>query len=328
MTPEVPLHEVQRPVSPPTNLAQAFDFYTALKLPVTPVRRGAKEGYKDGWSKRGPGTGESLSNFRLDDNIGVLNGTESIEPEWFFHDIDIDANSDAARQIVEQLLPPTGWRYGRSSKPRSHANYLVKGQLRTRKYRGVHGTIIELRGLTQKKTHTLSVGPGSTWVSEDKTKHEPVRFCEPLTAIGRVEIPDVLDKGVQHAAVGIIIQQDWPTNTGYRHQLRLAFAKILIEHGISPERTTDILEAVMEATKSNVADVAPTVRSTHDAIRAGQPTAGASEILEVLGEETGRAILKAIDHRRPSRSRAAHRQRNLSARWPPHSRRQARHGCR
>ena len=294
MTPTTPdIREVPRPMEGPTTLAEAFAFYTALGLPVTPLRRGTKEGYKRGWSKRELGSGENLSDFRLDDNIGVLNGTESIEAEWFFHDVDIDANSNAARLIVERLLPPTGWRYGRASKPRSHANYLVKGQLRTRRYHGIDGTtILELRGLTQKKTYSLSVGPGSTWINGDK--HEPIRFCEPLNAsIGRVEIPDVLDKGVQHAAVGILILQVWPPTN--RHRLRLAFAKVLIEHGISPERSTAILEAVMEATGSDVSDVTPAVRSTFEAIDAGQPTAGASEIIEVLGADTGRGVLTAID---------------------------------
>lgn len=291
ISPNTPLHEVPRQPDNPTTLAEALAFYAAHGLPVTPVKAGGKDGYKTGWSKREPGTGESPSDFRLTDNVGVLNGTEPAA-DWYFHDVDIDANSDMARQIVERLLPPTGWRYGRTSKPRSHANYLVKGQLRTRKYLGIDKkTILELRGLTQKQTHTLSVAPGSTWVHEDK--REPIRFCEPRTAIGRVENPEDLDLAVKHASIGIVIASVWPPK-GNRHHLRLAFAKVLIEHLVSPDHSRDILEAVMAVTGSDVADVAPTVQSTHDAMQAGQQTAGASEIIDILGEDIGRTVLTTI----------------------------------
>jgi len=111
----------------PTTAAEAIKFYQDHGLPVTPVRPGDKAGSQKGWSA--PDYRATSKDFRLDDNVGVLNGTQPAgSPKlegWYFHDVDIDANSDAARLIVERLLPPTGWRYGRASKPRSHANYLV-----------------------------------------------------------------------------------------------------------------------------------------------------------------------------------------------------------
>lgn len=277
------LQEVPRPS--PTNLISAVKFYEEHGLPVTPVRPGAKSGYKIGWSQ--PGHSAMLADFRADDNVGVLNGTQP-EADWFFHDVDIDENTDTARRIVERLLPPTGWRYGRPSKPRSHANYLVKGQVRSRRYVGVDGKVIlELRGVTQKKTHTLSVGPGSTHPSG-----EPIRFCEPRSAIGRIDNPDDFDRDVQYAAVGIVIGQAWPKTN--RHHLRLAFPKVLHGHGLTAQHSTAILEAVMDATGSDVSDVANTVRDTYEAISAGESTAGVTVITELLGEDTGRAVLSAI----------------------------------
>jgi len=278
------LYEVPS-VSSPTSLIEALYFYSALGFPVTPVRPGEKAGYLKGWSQQGQGA--KPSEFRADDNVSLLNGSQQ-SPGRYHIDVDIDANSNGARLIVERLLPSTGWRYGRPSKPRSHASYLVSGQLRTRRYVGIDGkVIIELRGITLKKTFTLSVAPGSTHESG-----EPIRFCEPRGEIGWVEKPDDLDKAVQYAAVGIVIFGSWPANN--RHKLRLAFAKILHEHGIAPDRIIAILEAVMEATKSDVDDVAQSVRNTVDAISRGQTTAGASVIVDVLGEETGQAVLKAI----------------------------------
>jgi hypothetical protein len=71
--------------------------------------------------------------------------------------------------------------------------------------------------------------------------------------------------------VAIIISQDWPASG--RHNLRLAYAKLLHEHGIPEPRIIAILQAVMEATGSDVNDVAPAVQST---------------IIETLGDEIGK----------------------------------------
>lgn len=271
-------------VANPTDLASALAFYKAYGLPVTPVRPGQKAGRLEGWST--PGHSATPADFRAGDNIGVLNGAEPTAG-LFLHDADLDVKTPEARQIFERLLPATGWRYGRAGNPRSHASYLVTAQLRTRKYGGLHGNIIELRGITSKHTHSLSVGPGSTHATGER-----IRFEEPLGPIGRVENPDDLEGGVQHVAVAIIIMQDWPA--AGRHNLRLAFAKILTEYNIPPARVIQILEAVMEATGSDVGDVAPAVQSTLEAIRAGQPTAGASTVIEALGEELGKKVLIAI----------------------------------
>lgn len=265
----------------PTNQSEALAFYKHFNIPVTPVKPSEKNGRLKGWSANKQGA--SLQDFRPGDNIGVLNGTLHGE-SWFLHDIDIDANTDAARRIVETLLPPTGWRYGRIGKPRSHANYLVKGALRTKKYVGVDGkVIIELRGITQKKTLTLSVGPGST-----HTSGEAIRFVEPVTSIGKVENAVEFDAAVQHAAIGILIATSWPASN--RHNLRLAFAKLLLEYGISQERVIAILEIVMTVTSSDAEDVNSAVLDTVQSLKNGQATAGASVIVGLLGE----GILKAI----------------------------------
>lgn len=89
----------------PVNLAEAITSYTGHGLAITPVRRNAKAGYLKGWSR--PGHAATPADFRLDDNIRVLNGT-AYKDGYFLHDIDIDANTDAARLIVERLLPRTG----------------------------------------------------------------------------------------------------------------------------------------------------------------------------------------------------------------------------
>ena len=273
----------------PTTLAEAIDFYPRLGLAVTPVAHGDKEGRLKGWSK--PNHSAAPNDFRVNDNIGVLNGTQA-EEGWFFHDVDIDANSDGARRIVERLCPPTGWRYGRASKPRSHANYLVRGQCLTRRYSGAgveRKAILELRGVTKKGTHTLSVAPGSVHETG-----EPIRFSEGGGgAIGRVDNPADLERAVQHAAVGIVIYEAWPANS--RHRLRLAFAKILDGHGLTADESVSILEAVMDATGSDIADVASAVRDTVAALRRGDATEGASAINDVRGDDVGEAVIKAIE---------------------------------
>jgi hypothetical protein len=131
------------------------------------------------------------------------------------------------------------------------------------------------------------------WVSEDGTKREPVRFCEPRGDIGRVEDADAFAAAVQHAALGAVIAQVWPTEVGNRHSLRLAFAKVLLERGLAAEHVIAILEAVMTATGSDAHDVAAAVSDTEAAMRTGH-AAGASIIKDVLGDDTGDAAVAAI----------------------------------
>ena len=265
----------------PTTQAEALAFYAARNLAVTPVRPTEKKGRLTGWSAVGHSA--TLKDFRPGDNIGVLNGTMPGD-DWRFYDVDIDANSDRARHIVEKLLPATGWRYGRASKPRSHANYLARGVIRSRKYVGIgNKSIIEMRGITQKKTHTLSVAPGSTHETG-----EPIRFVEPIGDIGRIENPVELDSAVQYAAIGIVIADIWPEKN--RHNLRLAFAKVLLEYGVPQKKVVAILEVVMAETSSSVDDVSQAVSSTAEALSKGQATAGASVIIELLGKDIINAI--------------------------------------
>jgi hypothetical protein len=278
---------VTAPLLSPTCPAEAVAFYTALHVSITPVRAGAKQGRLKGWSV--PGLQVKPADFKPGDNVGVLNGT-LVGDGWFFHDADIDVTSEKERALIECLLPPTGWWYGRPGKPRSHGNYLVKGQLRTCKHEGVDGKVIlEVRGITQKKTYTLSVAPGST-----HTSGEAIRFVEPVGPIGRIEVPETLDTSARGAAVAVVIFRVWPAQN--RHKLRLAFAKLLLEQGLTQDHTTAILEAVMEATHSDEHDVKDAVASTAAEMREGRATAGASVVLEVLGKDDGQPVLTAIAH--------------------------------
>jgi len=280
-TPQDPLDLVG-----PGTQHEALTFYTTRNLFCTPVRQAEKKGRLSGWSANTHRV--TPAEFRPGDNVGVLNGT-IVGDGWYFYDVDIDVVDPVFRKIIENLIPPTGWWYGRPSKPRSHANYLARGVLRTRKYVGVDGkVIVELRGTTQKKTHTLSVAPGST-----HSTGEPIRFVSPITPIGRIDTPSDLEEAVQHGAIGVIIASIWPEKN--RHNLRLAFAKILLELGINKPRVIDILETVMAATDSNVEDVSGAVDTTADAIKRGQATAGSSTLIDVLGQNLGTTTLNAIN---------------------------------
>ncbi len=272
------------PASPVT-VAESVAFFAAYGLTSTPVRHGDTTGRLRGWSQ--PGHGVNPSVFGRADDVGVLNGTEPTAG-WFFHDVALLATSHAARRIARRLLPDTGWRYGCPSQPESHANYLVPKPLRTRQYVGSDGRgLIELRGLTRSRMHTLSVAPGSSHVSG-----EPIRFCEPRGEIGRVADPDELDRAVQRTAVAVVVARVWPAAP--QHRLRVALARVLLEHDVSPEHTMAILAVVMEVTGSDVADVQPAVRRTEAALRLGHPTEGASTIREVLGQDVGQRALVAI----------------------------------
>ncbi len=271
-------------VSSPISLADAIAFYKAHGIAVTPVARGEKRGRLTRWSE--PGHEAKDGQFKPDDNIALLNGFAP-EPGTAIADVDIDITHRATATLARRILPRTGWVYGRASKPVSHFTYLTTGHLVTRQYRGTDGGMhVELRARTKKHTYSLSVAPGSVHPSG-----EPIRFLEPRGEIGRVDA-SVLATAVQHLAIAFIIVTTWPGN--HRHDLRLAYAKVLYEHGLTAGPIITLLEAVMDATGSDVADVAPAVRNTIELIDKGEKTKGASAIKEALGEDTGSKVLNAF----------------------------------
>jgi hypothetical protein len=111
-------------------------------IPLPP--RSKDPGYF-GWQHLRLSTGALEEHFPIDEerNVGVLNG----EPSG--NAIDVDLDCIQARLVAPQLLPATGWVFGRMSAPRSHWIYKTDRPFNTaqEEFTDLDGTmLLELRG--------------------------------------------------------------------------------------------------------------------------------------------------------------------------------------
>src|SRR4051812_14992432 len=81
---------------------------------VIPVPRGSKDPGRKGWQNKRVTAEQVPDEFNDSQNIGLLCGDPSDGL------IDVDADAPEAIEAARLLLPSTGIRHGRPSKPHSH----------------------------------------------------------------------------------------------------------------------------------------------------------------------------------------------------------------
>ncbi|MBL0869239.1 MAG: bifunctional DNA primase/polymerase [Phycisphaerales bacterium] len=121
-------------------------------LRVLPIPPRAKAPAIAGWQTLRL-TGDQLAGAFIDEsaNIGTLLG----EPSGWVIDIDLD--SDDARRLADDFLPPTPATFGRAGAPRSHRLYRLTSPAPTRKFLAPDGSMI----LELRSTGCQTVAPGS-----------------------------------------------------------------------------------------------------------------------------------------------------------------------
>jgi Bifunctional DNA primase/polymerase, N-terminal len=150
-------------------------------------------------------------------NIGVLLGDK-------FGSADVDCDCAEAIGAARELLPETGIKFGRQSKPFSHYLYRSDPPVRTQKFLDPidHATLIELRGLSSDGNGGLqtAVPPGTHQTGE------AIRFekCFEETP-ANVEADDLISAVHELAAVALLARY-WPKK-GVRHHTFLALAGVL-----------------------------------------------------------------------------------------------------
>jgi hypothetical protein len=126
------------PPLPPvfTDTTEAAQYYIDRDFAVVPIPPGCKAPVVYGWQSRK----FCARDFSPASNIGIVLG----EPSGWLIDIDLDAAD--ARELADELLPPTDAVSGRPSSPRSHRWYIARGAT-TKKFADptTRKMIVELR---------------------------------------------------------------------------------------------------------------------------------------------------------------------------------------
>ncbi|MFL5341871.1 MAG: DNA polymerase, partial [Gemmataceae bacterium] len=224
-------------------------------------------------------------------NIGNLLGTPSGGL------VDVDLDSPEAIAAAPYLLPPTGWVFGRMSKPRSHWEYTVRQPRKTTKFKepvrakpqadsgdsadedkadkNNHKVmLLELRSTKSQTVFPPSLHEESgeliRWDEYDQPAE--IDWSELLTACERV-------------GAAALLARYWPAK-GARHDARLALAGGLLRAGWPEDLTIRFITAVCVAAKNtDIADCEKVVSDTAARLRAGENVTGWPSLKQSVGDD-------------------------------------------
>ncbi len=205
--------------------------------------------------------------FGPDDNVGLVLGALSGGL------VDVDLDCPEAVLAASRLLPATGLRSGRASRPESHRFYVCDPVPEAKRltYADPLGgsMLLEVRGTG----HQTMVPPSIHPTGESLVWH---RFDEPA----RVEREEFLDHVGRTAAVTLLARH-WP-GPGAHHDATMALAGGLVRAAWSEEEIVAFVQAVctVAGDTHELPDRIACVRSTVAAHGAGQQTTGWQRLRE------------------------------------------------
>jgi len=216
-------------------------------------------------------------------NIGLILGVGGLT--------DVDLDAPEAVEAARELLPPTPFRYGRQSKPASHAMYACDPVPATRQYKCplTGASLCELRGLSRRgESGAQSVVPPSTHPSGELIRFES--GCGPQAAAVQT---DVLAKAVARVAAAALLARHWP-GEGSRNQAFLALAGVLARAGWTEEEAAQFVRAVYRClwgAGANTHQADAEVAHTYTRFRGGGDVTGLPTLAELVPEKALKAAL-------------------------------------
>jgi putative DNA primase/helicase len=230
-------------------------------------------------------------------NVGLLLGVGGLT------DVDLDASEAAA--AARELLPDTAFRYGRESKPGSHAMYVCEPTPTTRQYKCplTGASLAELRGLSRHgETGAQTIVPPSTHPSGEPVRFEP--GCRPEPA--RVSAAE-LERAVSRVAAAALLARHFP-GEGSRNEAFLALAGLLARAGWSQAETTQFVRAIYRCLWGAAADLRQAeaeVAHTFERFREGGELTGYPTLAELIHEKVLKTALRWLGMETGAAPRAA-----------------------
>lgn len=231
------------------------------------------------WTERD----DKPEDYKEGDNVGCFTGVE-VSPGRFLIDIDFDWPDGLA--LARRLLPPTGFAFGRASRPMSHVFYTTSTPVASKEFNDVSGKVlVEIRGAKADGSPGFqTMLPPSIHPNGEQVE---------IRNDGEINHDDELPRRVVLYAIGCILLLHLGQR-GLLHDVRLALAGFLLSEGLTEQEAIDIGEAIAEASGNSVEDVARTVRSTAHKIKNGERVYGRGALAKAIGDETGKAVCLRI----------------------------------
>jgi hypothetical protein len=278
---------------------EAAQKYIRAGLLVVPIPPRQKKPVLESWQTLRLGEADLPKHFNgHPSNIGIILGDE-----YGTADVDLDAPETVA--AAEELLPRTGFVFGRPSKPRSHRFYRCDPPVRTRQYKDpVDGAcLVELRCRSAKgETGLQTVVPPSTHPTG-----EPVQFEPGASMIPQNIDADVLERCVAGVAAAALLARHWP-GEGSRNQAFIALAGVFARAGWPLRRAQAFHRALYRCLWGRQADIGQAereVQATFEKHAAGLETTGRRTLAELVDERALRAALRWLGIDEAPEERAA-----------------------
>jgi hypothetical protein len=267
----------------PTDARGAAPIYLAKGSAPIPVQFGSKTPVFANWANFLLTKASLELHFPPDRpcNIGILNGVPSNNR------VDVDLDCDEAVLAARELLPNTGWIFGRKSRPGSHWNYQVDAS--TEKARETYSdlgpdgpVLVELLGTGSQTVFPPSIhkdtGERITWE----------KFTDP----GEISLTD-LRIAVKEVAAAALLARHWPAK-GSRDSAAMALAGGLARAGWNDVQISRFIYAVAvaandEEARARARKALPTLRKQVD----GQKTTGWPALENFLGDH-GKEVVRYV----------------------------------
>jgi hypothetical protein len=205
--------------------SEYLDFYQKNFFAVIPLKPKAKAPAVTDWQNRRP-EDFNPAEFADNANVGIVLGGASGGL------IDIDLDCEEALALAPIFLPPTGFRFGRKSKPDSHRFYHCQHPGKTVRLAGSNGRVLlECRGNGGQTVVPPSVHPIG----------EVIEFSE-MGAPALADFDDLVLR-CRLMAIAIKIAPNWKLS-GRRHDFSLAFAGALLRAGVSQDHACQVIRGV------------------------------------------------------------------------------------
>jgi putative DNA primase/helicase len=247
-------------------LNEYLDFYKENFFAVIPIKSRAKAPEISAWQNRRP---KDFNPAEFDDetNVGVVLG------DALGGLIDIDLDCEQALTLAPIFLPPTGFTFGRKSKPRSHYFYRCQNHGRTVRLSSSSGrNLLECRGDGGQTVVPPSLHPTG----------EQIEFSER----GSPAIADFDELVLQCKLMATAIEISPHWQTGSRHNLSLALAGALIRANLSLDHIYKVIRGICHLTgDKEERDRLRSIQSTADTILRGEPATGWPKLSEFVGSQ-------------------------------------------
>jgi P4 family phage/plasmid primase-like protien len=275
-TPEgVPLFDIRPYVSA----------YIASGLDVVPLEPRGKGPRIRSWQT----TSFGPVDFAADNNVGIRLGRDGLA--------DVDLDCEEAIAVAQELLPETGFVFGRRSARASHYFFRLDPPAASIKLmdpllgKGA-GTIVELRSLTgDGSVGYQTVAPGSIHAGTG----EPIEFESGATRMVQNADADEIIRAVHRIGAAVLFGRYFPPEKSGRNEAFLAIAGILARNGWSRQDAEMLNFAIYRIIWGPHADrrmCMAEVHATYEKHTAGESTTGIPRLKELIKEV---AVDKALE---------------------------------